>query len=349
MSSAHEKFHEFCKKQFLPLMFATAITLGLAVPSIGNGLAGLQLRGVRIVPTAAVCYIFLVQGLTLQSSEVVSALRAVKPLLFGLISILVITPLLGAAVLFVLPAFDRGELRIGFLLISCMPTTVNSGVALAGSAGGNVALALLLTVASNTIGIFTVPFCLSCLISEAGGDVALDPVPMLLKLVLNILVPICLGRLFQCHVGIQRHASRYKTALSASCAAALATIPLIEISSSAAIIKTLEPASLLAIILVAILIHATFLTWNLLATRCLRFPDAMRRSVVIMASEKAITVAAAILPLLPDSVGTRGIVIIPVILGHFAQIAIDACIVSSWARAAPVTIPGWTSEYACKR
>jgi sodium/bile acid cotransporter 7 len=59
--------------------------------------------------------------------------------------------------------------------------------------GGNVALALLLTLCSNMIGIFTIPFILPAVLGAEAGAVALSPWPLLQQLVQCILVPIIAG------------------------------------------------------------------------------------------------------------------------------------------------------------
>jgi hypothetical protein len=59
--------------------------------------------------------------------------------------------------------------------------------------GGNAALALLLTVASNSLGVFTMPFLLPALLGPSLGGVGLEPLPLLAKLVQNILLPTMFG------------------------------------------------------------------------------------------------------------------------------------------------------------
>lgn len=60
---------------------------------------------------------------------------------------------------------------------------------------GNAALALLLTSASNLIGIVSVPFLLKLIISSS--DISIDAVKLLLQLLLTILVPLVIGKLLQ--------------------------------------------------------------------------------------------------------------------------------------------------------
>ena len=67
--------------------------------------------------------------------------------------------------------------------------------------GGNTALALLLTVASNLLGIFTMPFVLCQLLgSTSGSAVSLKPGPLLQNLLKTILVPLIVGASFRAAV-----------------------------------------------------------------------------------------------------------------------------------------------------
>jgi ACR3 family arsenite efflux pump ArsB len=75
-------------------------------------------------------------------------------LLYGLVAILGITPCLGFGVL-ALP-FQPPEFATGLALFCVVPTTLGVGVALTAASKGNQALALLLTVATNLLGIVTV-------------------------------------------------------------------------------------------------------------------------------------------------------------------------------------------------
>lgn len=57
-----------------------------------------------------------------------------------------------------------------------------------------MALALLLTVATNMLGVFTLPFLLPALLGPSlAGSVALEPLPLLAKLVQSILLPTLAG------------------------------------------------------------------------------------------------------------------------------------------------------------
>ena len=54
-------------------------------------------------------------------------------------------------------------------------------------------MALLLTVGSNLLGIFTMPFVLSAVLGAVSGSVKIAPKPLLQSLMKTILVPLLIG------------------------------------------------------------------------------------------------------------------------------------------------------------
>ena len=185
-----QKMRKFALKHFLPLGLVLAIIVGLIIPQIGAAFASVRIGKYGVFQTLFVFVIFIITGLTLKTDDIKKALKAWQATLFGVTSILFITPLL-ALVPQHLP-FLPTEFQIGFLLFCTMPTTINSGVALANAAKGNFALALLLTVISNLLGIFTAPFFLSLLLSVGG--ITIQPLPLLINLLLTLLLPLTIGK-----------------------------------------------------------------------------------------------------------------------------------------------------------
>ena len=161
------------RKQFLPCGFGAALIVGLAWPPPGRFLGELAWRGWPALPSLCVVLIFVVSGLKLKGDDVRACLSARAAIGYGLLSILVLSPALALAPLHL--TFLARELRVGLAVFCAMPTTLSSGVALVAQARGNAALALLLTVASNVLAVFTVPFTLStmsiCSIEDVASEV----------------------------------------------------------------------------------------------------------------------------------------------------------------------------------
>ena len=66
-------------------------------------------------------------------------------------------------------------------------------------------MALLLTVSSNLLGIFTMPFVLCQLLGAAGSAVTIQPGPLLSNLLKTILLPLLAGALVRATIPGQSH------------------------------------------------------------------------------------------------------------------------------------------------
>ena len=159
---------------------------------------GMAREAAQMVSNAAVFTLFLLYGLRLSRGEVVSGLRNVRLLL----------PLtlwcFGAMALFgwglwrlSLPLFDSGldaGLALGFLYLGCLPSTVQSATAYSSLAGGDVASSVVAAAWLNVLGvIITAPLFALLSGGQAGGlqGAALGKIGLLL------LLPFIAGQLLQ--------------------------------------------------------------------------------------------------------------------------------------------------------
>ena len=120
-------------------------------------------------------------------------------------------------------------------------------------------------------------------------------------------------------------------------------------------IAKLDPEMVVAAAAVAIAMHIVFLILNALCSILLRLPprketnrgslltrtrllscvslhEAIMKAVVVCASQKTLPVCVTVIEFLPTVLGSRGIMVIGAILGHFTQILIDAFLASWWAQ-----------------
>lgn len=96
----------------------------------------LQSNGWKVVSTINMIIIFLIFGISIETKELKSALKAWKALLLGLTTILVWTSFLGFLPLKI--PMKPYEFSIGMAIFSCVPTSLSSGVTLVIQASGAV-------------------------------------------------------------------------------------------------------------------------------------------------------------------------------------------------------------------
>lgn len=312
----------FLKRQFLPVGLIAAALVGLLFPEPGQYMATLPTQHV------AISVIFICSGLLLRTQEIRAALLAWPATLWGSLSILFLTPFIGAFIAFQVPLDP--PFQLGLALFCCMPTTLSSGIALTGQARGNVALALLLTVLTNLAGIFTVPFVLANLL-DIMGHLELSAWELLVQLCLSVLLPLLVGKSLRHFIAawVDRH--RNEVGLASN--VALISVPWMKFSQSSEPLARIALPELFAIVGVGLSIHFLYLVFNGIAARALRFASEERRAVVLVASEKTLPVALTVLAFLPVPAQLKGLVAIPCVTSHLGQIFLDAVVATHWRNA----------------
>eukprot|EP00879_Flechtneria_rotunda_P008696 GHRR01009109.1.p2 GENE.GHRR01009109.1~~GHRR01009109.1.p2 ORF type:complete len:214 (+),score=39.85 GHRR01009109.1:147-788(+) len=185
---------------YLPLAFAVAFIISMAWPLPGQVFLKPAVMGVHVITFINICIVFFISGLTLRTDELKAAFSrtAAVGTIFGLVSIVGITPLLGFAVR-LLP-LTPAEYVTGLTIFTVVPTTLGVGVSLATSAKGNVGLAIFLTVASNVVGVVFVPLWLKAMLSTGSSGIQhldINIADIFVKLVLSNFVPTVLGKLLR--------------------------------------------------------------------------------------------------------------------------------------------------------
>jgi len=323
----------FAGRNFLPLGLVTAAALGAAFPGPGLWLARV---GLQRWTTAG---IFICSGLGLRWREARSASRAPGALAFGLLSILLLTPLLALPVLR-LP-IQPAVLPAGLAVFLCMPTTLSSGIALTQAAGGNTAFAVLLTLGSNLLGVFTVPFALALALgSGAGGATSIPPGPMLLSLLTTVLLPVVAAAALRAAVpAVARAADARRKSLGILSSCLLITVPYTQVSKAVAAGLRVGWGPLLATVAAALAVHCLYLAFNAGAARALglggrdseREARGIRQAVVLCGSQKTLPIAVAVLQQLGPALGpAAGLAVVPCIACHIGQILVDSVLVARW-------------------
>jgi hypothetical protein len=100
----------------------------------------------------------------------------------------------------------------------------------------------------------------------------------------------------------------------------------------------------LLVVAAAIMLHVVFLVFNGLVIWILAFPNKERKAVHLITSQKTLPVSLTIIAFLPPGLGEPGLMTIPCIVGHLAQLFIDAFLVSGGAFERPFLLCGSPRE-----
>ena len=188
--SLFSRLGAFANKNFFLVGMFVAVTLAKFFPQLD--VDGGTLLPELFIGKYGVALIFLLSGLSLQTSELTQAASNLR--LNGLIQfvVFVVWPfLIGVPMKSflnnVIPNAIPPALVDGFLIMTCLPTTVNMCIMLTSAGGGNVATSICNAVISNMAGIFITP---ALLLRFFGTDIKLPFVAMVLKLCKKVLLPV---------------------------------------------------------------------------------------------------------------------------------------------------------------
>lgn len=312
----------FLFKWHLPIGLIIMVAFGLLVPAPGTWIgANTELS------TACVVIIFFFSGVTLQTGEIFQALKDWTGIIAGVLLILGVTPLIGFLIHLI--PLDSVAMLNGLALFFAMPTTISSGVVLTGQAKGSKAMALFFSVSTNILAVFTCPAYLSVLLrSDSASGGSIDVVSILWKLSLTVCLPLLVGKLLQMAPHVTETVSGWKPQIKLASSFFLVLIPWMKVSEAFPELAVLSGETVVAVIGIGTGAHLILL--GLCGTVSLLLPisNANRKAIIISGSQKTIAIAAAFLALLPASMNP-GVMVIPAIISHFAQIVVDA-FVATW-------------------
>ncbi|KAJ3700160.1 hypothetical protein LUZ61_003865 [Rhynchospora tenuis] len=329
------KLVNFFESNFLPLALVGGIIFGLLNPTPGC------LAHKYSFSKFSTFGIFFISGLVLRTKELSAAMEAWPAGVFGLSSILLLTPLFSKLIMQV--QLVPPEFVTGVAIFSCMPTTLSSGVTLTQLVGGNSALALAMTVVSNLLGIIIVPLSLSRYIG-AGAGVSLPTKELFKSLISTLLVPLVLGKILrETSSGVAEFVDKNRKTFSVISALLLSLVPWMQVSRSRSLLLSVKAEAFALAVFIGVVLHVTLLAANAIALRVLLATSGggkdsvfakkeYTRAVILVASQKTLPVMVAVTEQLGGALGESGLLVLPCVASHINQIIIDSVLVNWWRK-----------------
>lgn len=311
--------------RFVPVLLAT-ILLASLLPVRGGAVPVAQ-----GVSTAAIVLLFFLNGVRLPRDEVLHGIRnwklqgAALAFCFGAMA------LLGLAAQAASAPFVPATLALGFLFLGILPSTVQSATAASSMAGGNVAASVVAAALLNLSGVILSPLLFAAL---AGAEGAIHG-QAVLRIVAILLLPFVAGQLVQSWLRPWVLAHRELATVMDRTAIAVAVYVAFSAAVVAGIWRLLD-ATEIAIVFAAvgILLALSFGgAWSLGALLGLARPD--RITLLFSGAQKSIAVGAPLAAtLFPPA--TAGVVLVPILVYHIAQLILSAWIAPGLNRQAQV-------------
>jgi sodium/bile acid cotransporter 7 len=309
----------FLWNQLLPAGIFLALGTAMLIPAPGRWFGGLALPGGLVsAMNLLIVVLFFLTGLSLDASHTRRTLGALHALATCLPINLVGGPLVGLVLARALGIHD-GPVMVGFIVASCVPPTLSSGIVITGVARGNTMLAVLLTVTANAVGILTAPamigFC-----AHIGTDLPIDTGKLFLKLFLLVLVPFALAM-------IVRQAAHGKIGRPGPFFANMVVILIVWTAASEGRNDILRTGWALfgKLVAAALLFHTVLLAALWIAGRLQRLHLPELKATVFVGSQKTLPLSVTILSMLGYQAGAVACIVL-----HMTQIMMDSLIASHW-------------------
>lgn len=270
-------------------------------------------------PDIVIVLIFFLSGLALDTRQIREGLADIKGTLLALFIIFVIAPATGFIFSF-LP-LETG-LIVGLLLVASMPTTLSSGVVMTGSAGGNMAHSLLITILANSIAVFSIPLTLAILLGMDGADsIQIDRLPIMIKIGTLVMLPLAVGILLRRLFSKQLQPILPYTS-TCNQVGILSIVVMALCASRPAILSGL--GSIFTVIILVFGFHLILVLFGLLLTRLLKIGKGKRESVIFMGGQKTLPLSIILqVSLFPE----LGLALVVCVVHHIVHLIMDAYLI----------------------
>jgi len=302
---------------FLLKLFAT-VALASVLPAQGWGVP-LFHHATQI----GIALLFFLHGARLSREAILGGLSHWSLHLAILSVTFVLFPLLGSGMAAVLHPWLTENLYLGVLFLACLPSTVQSAVALTAIARGNVPASICSASASTLLGVFLTPLLISIVLAGATATQAAVSLEAVGKIMLQLFFPFVFGHLLRPWIGnwVGRRNRLLKIVDQGSILLVVYT------AFSGAVVGGLwssTPVSALLVILLGnavLLALAQGLAW--LLGRWLGFSRPDRVSLLMCGSNKSLSSGIPIANVLFAG-GSVGAIILPIMLFHQWQLLVCA-------------------------
>jgi sodium/bile acid cotransporter 7 len=304
-------------------LLVLAIALALVLPVSGGAREMAQ-----FVANAAVFLLFFLNGVRLPRHEVMAGLgnhRLLVPLTLWCF---------GAMALAGWGLWQAGQgwmpplIALGFLYLGCLPSTVQSATAYSSLAGGNLASSVVAAALLNLLGVFITAPLFSLLGGGAGAALHGDG---LLKVVVILLLPFMLGQIAQGKLSGWVKEHRQLTTWFDRGSIAIAVYVAFSGAVEQRFWALVEPAGWLWLLGGVALFLAVGHYGAWLLGGALRLDRANRISMLFAGAQKSIAMGAPLASVL-FTPAVAGVVLLPILLYHLAQLVLAAPLAARLSR-----------------
>jgi sodium/bile acid cotransporter 7 len=310
------------RKNWFVLGLLGAVVLAFVFPEPGSHGGWLH---PRVTSRGAVVIIFVLQGLVLALGALREGLLRWRLHVLVQLFTYVVFPLLGIAGDLIFGRFLAEELRLGFLFLAVLPTTVSTAIVFTALAGGNTAGALVNATVSNLLGVVVTPLWVGLLLEVRGEPVSV--LPLVRELVLLIVLPLALGQCLR--PALRAWVDPRRAAVNRVNSALVLFIVYVAfcgtVQSGVFATHGWGPAGVAA--LGAALLFSVVMLLALLAARTMRLSPSDRIAALFCAPQKTLASGVPMANLIFSANPALGLILLPVMFYHPIQLMVGALLI----------------------
>ena len=276
--------------------------------------------------TVAIALLFFLHGARLAPRAALAGARHWRLHAVVLASTFVLFPVLALGAHALVPHLLSPPLWTGLILLSVLPSTVQSSIAFTSIARGNVPAALCAATASNLLGMLLTPLLAGFLLSAHGGF----SVQGVGDIVLQLLLPFAAGQALRPLIGAW--AQRNKTLLGLVDRGSILLVVYVAFSEGVVqgIWHQLDLTELGSLVAVDAALLAAVLALTTIGSRLLGFSRADEVTIVFCGSKKSL---ASGLPMATVLLAGQpiGLIVLPLMLFHQIQLMVCAWLAKRYA------------------
>lgn len=304
------------------LSLVAALTLATFLPCHGSIAVDLG-----VLTNLCIAFMFFLQGARLEPRSVLESIRDWKLQAAVLLCTFGLFPVLGLSLQAAAPHLLDHDMWLGILFLCCLPSTVQSSIALTSIARGNVPASICAATLSNLVGVVITPVLVGFVLHQGGvwsGNALLD-------IVTQLLLPFALGQLLHSRLG--GWAKRNKTLLSLSDRGSIVLVVYTAFSHAvvAGLWHRVSGHDLAVMAAMDIALLGLVLTLTRLLGRALGLPEASAISVMFCGSKKSLATGVPMANILfPTAI--VGTTVLPLMIYHQVQILVCTLIARKYAK-----------------
>jgi sodium/bile acid cotransporter 7 len=307
----------FFARQWFLVCLALVLTFGLAFP---DAAFFPWLVRATVLRNGIVATVLLMTSLVLNTRAITDAIRRPLAVSWGVLVNSAIVPLAAWPLSLLL----HDDLALGLIVTAAAPCTVASAAVWTRRAGGNDAIAILVTVITNASCFLVMPLWIRLFSGLSGSPIPVGE--MMLKLLYQVFLPMAIGQLLRQHAGIARWSGDRKRLLGNLSQVGILVIVLVGAINCGEQLRQTSQWSLGAgpiawMLLVVAALHIAMLVVAQQGGRALGLPRESWIATGFAGSQKTLMVGLHV----ALQIGS-GLTILPMVAYHVLQLLIDTLV-----------------------